>query len=61
VLHGTAAIGSTGGVSAALIVAVAHVRGRGEVRRWLTVAGLLAAVFVVTLGCALAVPGGGAG
>lgn len=59
-LRGAMAIYATGGICAVLAVLVALLRANGSRRRALLALGLLAAVFAVTLGCALLAPVGGA-
>ena len=59
-LHGTSAISVTGAVCLALSSVVAKLRSGGSWKRALFVLGLFAAVFAVTLVCALLAPTGGA-
>lgn len=58
--RGSLAIGGTALVCLALAGVVAWLRSHGSAKRALLVLGLLAAVFAVTLTCALAAPTGGA-
>lgn len=57
-LRGAPAIWSTGGICLVLVCVVAALRAGGRWRGGALVFGLLAGVFGVTLGCALAAPAG---
>lgn len=57
-LRGAVAVWATGAICLGLACVVAALRANGSARRGALALGLLGGVFGVTLGCALAVPGG---